>query len=53
MKYRNLRELIPVAALAALVSAGYFNEHVIAENSEQYDETNLVPKYINCDFVSR
>lgn len=44
MKYRNLREIVPVVAIAAVLSAGYFNENVLAKDKT---EDNIEPKYLN------
>ena len=48
MKYRNLRELVPILAVAAIVSAGYFHENVLADCDEQNDDY-IEPKYLNSE----
>ena len=45
MKYRKLREIVPVVVLSALVTCAYLSDDVLAKQDDKLE--SVIPKYIN------
>lgn len=52
MKYRNLRELVPVIALSALVASAYLSDDALAKTQDNLENKEIsIPKNVNDDFL--